>query len=227
VLSVTSAGILLVPLFDILEKMTKPVNDGLNSALAGLGGYAQPAVLFSVLAIGLGMGLVGLASFTSRAGQPDGATVGGPSARRPALMIAAGNGLHNFSESLAIGQSAGGGQIAFAMLLILGFGLHNATEGFGITGPLTQEMPSRRFQGLLGLIGGGPTFPGTLVGFYFVSKLTLVFFLALAPGALIYVIGELSHANWVRGTPFQAAWGILTGLILNCVTEMVLSIAGA
>ncbi|MGA9153898.1 MAG: hypothetical protein WBZ36_25240, partial [Candidatus Nitrosopolaris sp.] len=42
----------------------------------------------------------------------------------------------------------------------------NATEGFGIAGPLTGlvKKPTIRFLILAGLIGGGPTFIGTVVG---------------------------------------------------------------
>src|SRR5260221_5642160 len=99
-------------------------------------------------------------------------------------MIASGIGLHNFSEGLAIGQSAGRGEIAFAAVLIIGFGLHNATEGFGIVGPMIgKEQPSSAFLGLAGLIGGGPTVIGTLVGHYFVSTAMSILFLALAAGA--------------------------------------------
>ena len=49
---------------------------------------------------------------------------------------------------------------SLALVLIIGFGLHNATEGFGIVGPMSgeAERPSWRFLALLGLIGGGPTF---------------------------------------------------------------------
>ncbi len=83
-------------------------------------------------------------------------------ARRLALLIATGIGLHNFGEGLAIGQSAAAGEISLALVLIIGFGLHNATEGFGIVGPMSAEaeLPSWRFLIVLGLIGGGPTFLG-------------------------------------------------------------------
>ena len=47
-------------------------------------------------------------------------------------MIAIGIGTHNFSEGLLIGQSYVSGAIPIALLLIIGFGAHNATEGFGI-----------------------------------------------------------------------------------------------
>jgi ZIP family zinc transporter len=53
------------------------------------------------------------------------------------MMIAMGIGFHNFSEGLAIGQSYASGAIGLAIILIIGFGAHNATEGFGIAGPLT------------------------------------------------------------------------------------------
>ena len=83
-----------------------------------------------------------------------------------------GIGFHNFGEGLAIGQSAAAGEIALALVLIIGFGLHNATEGFGIVGPLAadDDRPSWRFLVLLGLIGGGPTFLGTVVGQSWVSE---------------------------------------------------------
>jgi ZIP family zinc transporter len=64
-----------------------------------------------------------------------------------ALMIATGIGLHNFSEGLAIGQSAASGEISLALMLVIGFGLHHATEGFGIVGPFatSDERPSWAF----------------------------------------------------------------------------------
>ncbi|AEK45136.1 hypothetical protein [Amycolatopsis mediterranei] len=48
------------------------------------------------------------------------------------MTIAAGIGLHNFAEGLAIGSSAAAGDLSLALLLVIGFGLHDATEGFGI-----------------------------------------------------------------------------------------------
>ena len=99
-------------------------------------------------------------------------------ARRLALMIAVGIGLHNFSEGLAIGQSAASGEISLALLLIIGFGLHNATEGFGIVAPLPsgKDRPGWGFLALLGLIGGGPTFVGTIIGQAVVSDILSVGF---------------------------------------------------
>ena len=81
------------------------------------------------------------------------------------MVIAMAIGLHNFAEGLAIGVSAKTGAIGLATVLVIGFGLHNATEGFGIVGPLGAVRPSWRWLGLAGLIGGGPTFLGTIVGY--------------------------------------------------------------
>ncbi|MGC1929073.1 MAG: hypothetical protein WA667_08870 [Candidatus Nitrosopolaris sp.] len=73
--------------------------------------------------------------------------------------------------------------------MVIGFGSHNATEGFGIAGPLTGlvNKPRIRFLILAGLVGGGPTFVGTVLGSLWTSTITSVFFLSIAGGALIYV----------------------------------------
>ena len=66
---------------------------------------------------------------------------------RPGMTIAVAIGLHNFAEGLAIGVSAQAGEIALATVLIIGFGLHNATEGFGIVGPLGGAARPGRWLG--------------------------------------------------------------------------------
>src|SRR5207248_1405882 len=89
--------------------------------------------------------------------------------RRRALQrgvaIALAIGLHNFAEGLAIGASARAGAMVLATVLVIGFALHNSTEGFGIVGPLGDVVPSWRWLGLVGLIAGGPTVVGAMVGY--------------------------------------------------------------
>jgi zinc transporter, ZIP family len=156
-------------------------------------------------------------------------TVGLSPARMLALLIATGIGLHNFSEGLAIGQSAAQDEISLALLLVIGFGLHNATEGFGIVAPLSgsESRPSWRFLGLLGLIGGGPTFLGTLIGQAYVSEALEIGFLALAAGSILYVVIELMNVNRQLGYKTLVAWALLFGLALGFGTDFVLEIAGA
>jgi zinc transporter, ZIP family len=150
-------------------------------------------------------------------------------ARWLAIFIATGIGLHNFSEGLAIGQSAASDQISLAIVLIIGFGLHNATEGLGICAPLAgdKERPSWGFLGLLGLIGGAPTFFGTLVGQVWVNESVSILFFALAAGSILYVVMELLNVGRVLASKTLVTWGVLFGLVLGFGTDFILVAAGA
>jgi ZIP family zinc transporter len=220
-LSMTSAGILLFLFFDVFSQLSEPIEETLTQR-----SFGEFSILLAVSVVGFGIGLLGLIAFEHSIIRRTAAQSLSPT--RLALMIATGIGLHNFSEGLAIGQSSASGEIAFATILIIGFGLHNATEGFGIVGPLVGgDRPSWKFLGLAGLIGGGPTFLGTIVGYYFVSAFMSVLFLSLAAGALVYIIGELFHANWRQATKFQAGWGLFAGFLIAYLTDFVLIAAGA
>jgi ZIP family zinc transporter len=149
------------------------------------------------------------------------------SSRALALIIAAGIGFHNFSEGLAIGQSAASGALQLAIVLIIGFGLHNMTEGFGIAGPMTGQSVSWKFIALLGLIGGGPTFLGTVAGIIFQSPTIFIFCLALAAGAIIYVVAELLGVAKRYRMPEIVMWGLLLGFLLGYMTDLLITYAGA
>ena len=76
------------------------------------------------------------------------------------------------------------------------------------------------------LIGGGPTFLGTLLGFFMVSNVLSVLFLSLASGALVYIIAELFHLERKPGTRLAGGWGILVGFLFALLTDLILTIAG-
>ena len=225
-LSMFSAGIIFFLLFDILSNLSAPIETSLLEVTRGQSSILDFLLLLGVFIIGFGVGLLGLITFEQRFLHGD---IGGDKRLSPirlALMIAIGLGLHNFSEGLAIGQSAGRGEIAFAALLLIGFGLHNATEGFGIVGPLAGTQPTWRFLGVAGLIGGGPTFVGTLIGYHFTSTAMSILFLALAAGALIYILGELFHVSRRNGYKSFVGWGIFVGFLFAYFTDLVLIAAG-
>jgi ZIP family zinc transporter len=161
-------------------------------------------------------------------------TEAGANARRLALLIAVGIGLHNFAEGLAIGQSAASNEVALATLLVVGFALHNATEGFGIVAPLAGDldeagnprMPSWGYLLGLAAIGGGPTFIGTWVGHGFTSDAVSVVFLTLAAGSIIYVITQLIGVAAKARRADLLAYGLLIGLIAGFLTDAVVTAAG-
>jgi ZIP family zinc transporter len=221
-LSMSSAGILIFLFFDIFQQLSKPIEAAIESP-----GRGEFVPLLAIFILGFAIGLGTLVAFERQFLRRRVAANQIVSPTQLALLIATGIGLHNFSEGLAIGQSAGGGEIAFAAILIIGFGLHNATEGFGIIGPLMgKERPSWGFLGLVGLIGGGPTFLGTMLGYFFVSTAMSVLFLSLAAGALIYIIGELFQMNWRSATKLQASGGFLVGFLFAFLSDLVLVLAG-
>lgn len=149
-------------------------------------------------------------------------------AYRLSMMIAIGIGAHNFSEGLAIGQSFASGAVGLATMLIIGFAAHNATEGFGIAGPLTglSNKPSLRFLFLAGLIGGGPTFLGTLLGSLGASPLAYILFLAIAGGALVYVSMLMYTVARGQVTDDVLMLGLFVGISVGLLTDLLVTLGG-
>jgi zinc transporter, ZIP family len=238
-----ATGVLIFLLWDVLSHAWAPIDISIS-----VKHYASATGNGLVLIVGLGLGLLGLVYYdrwmarrATRAPQtlsvgPGAAAVTelrprpllGTQPRRLALFIAIGIGLHNFAEGLAIGQSAAHHEIALATVLVIGFALHNATEGFGIVAPLAaeSERPSWRTLALLGVIGGGPTFVGTIIGRSFVSNLLSIGFLALAAGSILYVVIELLAVGRRLGMKVLLTWGLVIGVTLGFVTDAIVSAAG-
>jgi len=145
-----------------------------------------------------------------------------------ATMIAMSIGLHNFAEGLAIGQSYASGAVALAVLLVIGFAAHNATEGFGIAGPLaaSNERPKSTFLVKMGLIAGGPTFLGTVIGSIAASTPTKILFLSLAAGALIYVTLFMYSSGRRQTSNDVMMLGIFIGILAGLLTDLIVSLSG-
>jgi zinc transporter, ZIP family len=244
-LSAISIGILLFLFWDVVAGAVEPIESSLTDAVDGAGAWSDFAANTIAAVVGISIALLGLVAYDRwlaarpRPGRAEAASDASPrvdvapkspaaTGAQLALLIAVGIGLHNFAEGLAIGQSAAAGEIAFALVLMIGFALHNATEGFGIVAPLAgqSERPSWGFLGLLGVIGGGPTLVGTLVGQIWVNTLVSIAFLSLAAGSILYVIIELVGMSRSFGLKTIVTLGILTGLFLGFGTDFVLVALG-
>ena len=116
-------------------------------------------------------------------------------------LIALSIGLHNFGEGLAVGAAFSLGEAALGSFLVIGFILHNITEGIGIAAPLvpaknTPEAPppTPRLASFFGLalLAGFPAVLGTWIGGFSFSPLLGTIFLGMGMGAIWQVIVEVS-----------------------------------
>lgn len=224
ILTTAAAGVVLFLIWDILAQAVAPVEASLD-AFSHDGGPASAFVIdLAAFSLSISVGLLSVVWFSGRvrSGRTDATT-----SRELALGTAVGLALHNLSEGLAIGQSAATGATAFAFVLVIGFALHNATEGFGIAAPLTAgPRPAWRFLGGLGLLAGGPTFVGGVIGYSLVSPLLSIVFLGLAAGALIHVFNDMMGVSRRFARPAVANVALLVGLLLAFGTDFVLGAGG-
>jgi zinc transporter, ZIP family len=243
-LSSLATGILVFLFWDVMSNAVDPIDASLHSD-----SWGKVAELSALGIAGFVGGLMSLVYYDAwmkeRTGRrsspligPGAAAVDEFAERRmldlsnPAIrlsfLIAIGIGVHNFGEGLAIGQAAAASEIGLAVTLIIGFGLHNATEGFGICGPLSGAgiVPSWRLLGLLGVIGGLPTFLGTVVGQAWTSDALSVVFFTIAGGSILYVVQELFAVNRKYGNPVLVTWLLVVGVLLGFATDFVVTAAG-
>jgi ZIP family zinc transporter len=246
-LAMFSVGILTFIFMDVGGHAESIVEAALQGFKDGRNGFPHVLGLFALLAAGFTAGTAGipLVERAARARRPAPPIAGGSvsgafsaqelagkeldaerRALRTGMTIAAAVGLHNFAEGLAIGVSARTGAIGLATVLVIGFALHNATEGFGIVGPLGGLRPSWRWLGVAGLVGGGPTFLGTLVGYQVHSDPLELCFYALAGGAILYVVGEIWAGVRRYGHRSLGLYLLAAGFLAGVGTDLVVSYAG-
>jgi len=248
-LAMFSVGILVFLLVDVLMHGFEIAEEAVTAYHDHEGSFGHAAAMALLLVGGFALGSAGLGMLERRMrpARPVAPLAGGSTdvltaddhrrlaahsdavranALRTGLIIAAAIGVHNFAEGLAIGVSAHAGDIGLATVLIVGFALHNSTEGFGIIGPLGDVRPSWGWLGLAGLIGGGPTFLGSMIG-YNVSSLPLeLAFYAVAGGAIFYVIGEISGAMRRVGHRELGLVLLSCGFAAGVLTDLVVAFGG-
>ncbi len=249
-LAMFSVGILAFIFMDVTSNAQNIVVGALDAYKAGTASFGHVLGLFALLALGFMAGTAGISALERRIRpRPALAPVAGGEARveleaaqlarydaeadtarrramQTSMTIAMAIGLHNFAEGLAIGVSAKTGAVGLATVLIIGFSLHNATEGFGIVGPLGGVRPSWAWLGLAGLVGGGPTFLGTIVGYQVHSEPLELLFYALAGGAILYVVGEIWTGMRRYGHKQLGLCLIATGFLVGVATDLIVSYGG-
>lgn len=248
-LAMFAVGVLVFLLVDVLEHAFGIVEGAVEGYKDGDGSLGRAVWLTALLGAGFAIGSAGLGVVEQRmrGRRPPPPIAGGATdavgavdltqpagvasssrawALRTGMTVAAAIGLHNLAEGLAIGVSAKTGDIGLATVLIIGFALHNATEGFGIIGPLGGVRPSWRWLGIAGVVGGGPTFVGAMIGYNVTSEPLELVFYALAGGAILYVIGEVWQAMRRVGHRELGLWLVAAGFMAGVITDMVVVYGG-
>ncbi len=145
--------------------------------------------------------------------------------KRRMILIASAIALHNFPEGFAIGVSFGSDVPGLGFLMVVALGLHNAPEGLVVAAPL-KELGYPNWLIFLITSATGLTMPiGAMAGYLLVSweKSILVFGLAFAAGAMLYVVShELLPESHSHGYKKQATNGFLIGIILTIIMESYL-----
>jgi len=250
-LAMFSVGVLAFLFVDVLSHGFAIVEEAVTGYKDGSSSFGHAAALAAILGGGFALGTAGLATVERRirgtapaprpplgGGATDTLTVGQAeqlaatdrsarsAALRTGMTIAVAIGIHNFAEGLAIGVAASTGAISLATVLIIGFAMHNATEGFGIVGPLGSVRPSWRWLLLAGLVGGGPTFLGSMIGYSVSSAPLELACYALSGGAILYVIGEVWHGMRRYGHRELGLWLLSAGFFAGVVTDLVVAYGG-
>jgi zinc transporter ZupT len=210
-------GLLVFLLVDTFLEATE-VAANLSGAFNGL-----PLVLFSALLTWMLISAIG-----SRRGESKGPLY-------IATLIALSIGLHNLGEGLAIGAAFALGEAALGSFLVIGFTMHNITEGIGIVAPLVSKDKSATpsllmFAGLV-LLAGGPAILGAWIGGFAYSPLLATIFLGVGLGAIWQVIVEVTNLlkRYAKSdnTPL-VSWpnlaGFLTGLAIMYLTALLVTI---
>ncbi|MDQ4049047.1 MAG: ZIP family metal transporter, partial [Actinomycetota bacterium] len=150
---------------------------------------------------------------------------------RLAFLVALGIGLRNLGEGLAIGSSYAIGSLALGAALIVGFALHNTTEGLAIVAPVARdgqrrEGSLRRLVGL-GVLAGIPAVLGAWIGASAFNPSLAAFMFGLGAGAIAQVIVQIAPSVRDAGGRLLhplAVGGLLSGLGVMYATSLLIAV---
>ncbi|WP_256686607.1 ZIP family metal transporter [Halococcus qingdaonensis] len=133
-------------------------------------------------------------------------------------------GLHNLAEGLAIGTAFATGRSALGVFLIIGFMIHNVSEGPVVVAPLADgKRPALRHFVALGLLAGAPAILGGWIGSLSQSPLLSTLFLAIGIGALLQVVVDIvdmvRRSGSIRSAPNMLGFAI--GLVFMYGTSLI------
>jgi zinc transporter, ZIP family len=149
----------------------------------------------------------------------------------PELVLAYGIafsiGVHNLGEGLAIGGAYALGAVAVGTMLIIGFAIHNLTEGIAVVAPVLRAQFNRWHLVWLGLLAGGPTIAGAILGGLSYSPVLAVLFLAIGAGAIFQVVIEITRYQFNRAgfaalTNGYGIAGLAAGFAIMYVTGLLI-----
>jgi len=144
-----------------------------------------------------------------------------------AYMVALGIGLHNLAEGLAIGSAFALGRASLGAFLVIGFMVHNVTEGPAVVAPVARDdRPSLWHFGALGALAGLPVIVGGWIGSLAFSPTLGAFFLALGVGAILQVDWEIASMIRDRGRLGTASniLAALMGFTLMYATDLLVTL---
>jgi ZIP family zinc transporter len=131
-----------------------------------------------------------------------------------AYLVAIGIGFHNLAEGLAIGSAYAIGRVSLGAFLVIGFMVHNVTEGPAVVAPVAKgERPPLWHFGLLGLIAGAPVILGGWIGSLAYSPTLGTIFLAVGVGAILQVDWEIAGMVRRDGGRLGTATNLLAFLV--------------
>jgi len=128
---------------------------------------------------------------------------------------------------LAIGVSYATGALALGAFLVVGFALHNTTEGLAIVAPIAGEKPSLKRLIALGLLAGAPAILGAWIGASAFNSSVAAFLFGAGAGAIVQVIVQLTPTlRDGRGRTLHpaAVAGLLGGMALMFATGLLVSV---